>query len=119
MPWSRPAWIVLVVGAAFAVLAVTSSAHADTILLNDASIITGEVQGNELSVMTPAGATTLGLRDLREVTLGTIGGDRVQDSRGRTVTGNVEQPAYAIRLASGQTVTVPRTAVAVIRLRPR
>jgi hypothetical protein len=119
MRWSRPAWVVFVLGAAIAGVGLVPAVHADTIVLDNGSILTGEVQGNELPLTTSAGATTLGLRDLREVTLGTMSGDRVQDSRGRVTTGLVEQPSYAIRLASGQTVTVPRASVAVIRIRAR
>lgn len=115
----RLAWMVLLVGAAIGGALVALPAHADTLMLLDGGLLTGEVQGDELSMTTRDGATKLGLRDLREVTLNTIGGDVVRDAGGQTTTGLVEQPTYAIRLGSGQTVIVPRSQVAIIRVRPR
>ena len=104
----RLARLASVLGLALAGVALASPARADTLFLANGGVLTGEVQGAELSVVTPAGAAPVGLRDLQDVTLATVEGDVVRDRKGRARTGLVDQPSYAIRLPSGQTVVVPR-----------
>ena len=109
----------LVVGLVLVGVAPGSPVHADTLFLANGDVLTGEVQGTELSVVTGDGAATVGLRDLQELILGTVGGDVVHDKKGRATTGLVDQPSYAIRLPSGQTVVFPRAQVSSIRFSAR
>ncbi len=108
-----------VVGSVLVGVALGSPVHADTLFFANGSFLTGEVQGTELSVVTGDGAAKVGLRDLQEVTLDTVAGDVVRDKRGRATTGIVDQSTYAIRLASGQTVVLPRGQVSSIRFTAR
>lgn len=92
---------------------------ADTVLLADGGLLTGEVEGTDLSLANPDGVATVGLRDLQVVRLDTLGGDVLIDKKGAVATGRVEQASYTIRLPSGQTVVVPRGLLSEIRLTAR
>jgi hypothetical protein len=94
-------------------------AAADTVFLTNGSFLTGNVEGAELTVLTDGGPVKLGVSDLGEVILGTLGGDVVRDRAGRATTGRVEQSTYAVRLPSGQTVMLARAQVSQIRFRGR
>lgn len=111
----RSAPLAGVLGLLLAGAAVSSPVHADVVILADGSHLTGEVQGTELPVVTQDGPLTVGLRELREVTLAGAVGDVVRDKTGRVMTGLVDQPSYAIRLPSGQTIAFPRALVLTIR----
>jgi hypothetical protein len=108
-----------VIGSLLLGLASAGQVEADTIFLADGSYLTGEVEGAEVTVLTGSGPVTLGVRDLGELTLGTLGGDVVRDRAGQATTGLVAQPTYAVRLPSGQTVTLARAQVSQIRFRGR
>jgi len=116
----RPTRLAWTLAAALA-LAVTPGvpARADTVLLLDGSLLTGEVQGTELSVAHRDGSDKVGLRDLRTIRLATLGGDLLVDRKGGVTTGLVEQSSYAVRLPSGQTIVVPRALLSEIRLTTR
>ncbi len=115
---TRLAWM-LVGGLTLAGLSAATPASADTVLLTDGSMLTGEVQGPELSVAHRDGTSKVALRDVQVVLLNTLGGDVLVDGKGRVTTGLVEQSSFAVRLPSGQTVVVPRPFLSRIHLTAR
>jgi hypothetical protein len=100
-------------------LTLADRAAADTVYLSDGGYLTGTVEGSELTVRTEGGPVKVAVGDLRELVLGTLGGDLVRDRTGRTSAGQVEQGNYTVRLASGQSVTLARAQVSKIIFRGR
>jgi hypothetical protein len=115
---NRLAWL-LVGGVVMAGVGAATPALADTLLFTNGSMLTGQLEGSDFNVVTRDGASTLPLRDSRVVLLGALGGDRVIDAKGRVTSGVLEQPAYTVRLPSGQTVVIPRGQLSRINVSPR
>jgi hypothetical protein len=111
----RPA----VLGLALAAALAATPAGADTVLLTDGTLVTGEVQSTDLALTTREGTSRLGVTDLDGVLLNRLGGDVVRSRTGAAVIGTVEQPTFAVRLPYGQTVVFPRTHVYEITFRRR
>lgn len=90
-------------------------ARGDTVILANGDMVSGEIRLAELTVMTPEGPVKIGRGNLAAVELQTASGDVSSLRTGRTVKGYIDQAAYEVRLPSGQTVIIPRSAVAVLR----
>ena len=94
--------------------AVVPPARGDVLILTDGAHLVGQLDAPQLSVLTHDGVVQAAPNDLSEVRLGTIDGDVVRYRTGRAVIGLVDQPRYAVRLASGQTIVVERRDVSLI-----
>ena len=116
---SRPSARVLpvIVGAALLAAVAAAPARADTVLLTNGDILYGELDGADVSMVTPTGAVQAGRADLAELALGTVRGDVMHYRNGGAVTGFADRPSYAVRLPSGQTITLDRAVVDVIRFK--
>ena len=99
------------------VLASGAPAGADQVVLTNGDILSGNLELSELVVMTREGTLRIGRQEMFRATLSSATGDAVLLRNGRTVIGLVDQPRYAIRLASGQTVVVGRDQVGTLTLR--
>ncbi len=95
-------------------IAVVSPARGDVLILTNGAHLVGQLDAPQLSVLTSDGVVQVAPKDLAEVRLGTIGGDVVRYRTGLAVIGLVDQPRYAVRLASGQTIVVERRHVSLI-----
>ena len=109
----------VLLGVLLALVAAAAPARADVLILSNGDLLHGELDAAQLSVVTSAGVVQVGRNDLAEVTLGTVGGDVLRYRNGTAVTGVVDQPSYAVRLPSGQTLVIERERVAVIRFPAR
>jgi hypothetical protein len=98
-------------GLALAASLVATPAGADTVLLNDGGMVTGEVQGGEVSVTTADGTKQVSFGDLQAISLDRTGGDVLRAKKGSAMVGRVESPTWAVKLPYGQTVVFPRTQV--------
>ncbi|MGH2652701.1 MAG: hypothetical protein ACRDHK_16000 [Actinomycetota bacterium] len=107
----RATRIVLLVAA----VTLSAPAGADTVLLGNGDSLTGELQVTELTVLIPTGGLRIGRGEISQVVFGTATGDTVEFRSGRSVGGTVDQPSYAIRLPSGQTVVLERERILVVR----
>src|SRR5262245_31200050 len=97
-----------------------SPAHADTLALTNGNILYGQLVSNQLVITTPGGVIQVPPADLQDVELSTIvAADVVRYKNGTAVVGNIDQPTYTVRLASGQTVVIERWRLKAIRFRPR
>ena len=94
---------------------VVPPARGDDVILTSGARLVGQLDVAQLTVLTHDGVVQAAPRDLSEVRLGMIGGDVVRYRTGRAVSGLVDQPRYAVRLPSGQTVVVERQHVSLIR----
>lgn len=112
--WLSTAATVVVVG-----LAAPCPSGADTLILTNGDILTGEVQMGELAAATSQGVVRLPSRDVSQVTLEAASGDIIELRTGRTLHGRADQPTFSIRLPSGQTVVVGRDRVGQLRLSAR
>ncbi len=92
-------------------------AQADTVLANNGDRLTGTVQLGEVPLTTGGGVVRVAPRDVWRVTLGTLGGDRVELRNGRTLSGLVELASYTVRLPSGQSIVLERNHVGQLLLR--
>jgi len=90
------------------------AASADVLVLTNGNILYGQLDGTTLPVETPNGVVQVSTGDVREVHVGPQSGDAVRFKNGTVLVGWLVQPTYALRLASGQTVTVERSELAVI-----
>lgn len=109
----------VLLGALLAVAAAGRPAHADVLLLVNGNIVYGQLDAAQLSVVTPDGVVQVDRNDLAEVTLGTVGGDVLRYRNGTAVSGVVDQPSYAVRLPSGQTLVIERERLSVLRFPKR
>ena len=96
-------------------IAVVPPARGDVLILINGARLVGQLDASQLSVLTHDGVVQAAPKDLSEVRLGTVGGDVVRYRTGRAVTGLVDEPRYAVRLPSGQTIVVERRHVSLIR----
>jgi hypothetical protein len=108
----------LVTGAVLAGLT-AGAAHADTAILVDGDLLVGELQVAELPVSTPTGVVKVGAGDTLQADFGTASGDVVLLRTGQTIGGVVDLGSYAIRLPSGQTITLDRAHVNALRFTRR
>lgn len=106
-------------GFTLAAMVAATSAGADTVLLTDGGMISGEVQGSELAVTTREGTSPVAISELVGVSLGRVGGDVLRGRKGAAAIGTIEQPTFAVRLPYGQTLVFPRTQVSEIHFRGR
>jgi hypothetical protein len=104
-----PLAALLLVAATFA-----PAAWADVVVMNNGDILYGQLDGTNLAVETRDGVVQISTGDLREIHVGTQAGDALRFRNGTVLTGWLVQPSYALRLASGQTVTIERSQLAVI-----
>jgi hypothetical protein len=109
----------LLLGVLLALVTAAAPARADVVLLTNGDLVLGEVDAAQFSVLTDAGAVQVAPGDLRDATLATISGDVLRYRNGTALTGIVDQPSYAVRLPSGQTLVIERERVAVISFRSR
>ncbi|HEV8309336.1 MAG TPA: hypothetical protein VGW35_16885 [Methylomirabilota bacterium] len=115
---SRLIGIGLVVAAAGA--GTTLPASADTVILRNGDLVSGELEVTEIQVATQGGPVRAEPRDVAGVTFGMLsGGDHVKFRTGSGVTGLVDQPAYTLRLPSGQTLVIGRAQVLQLFFAPR
>lgn len=89
-------------------------ARGEVLILTNGAHLVGQLDAPQLAVLTRDGVVQAAPQDLAEVRLGTIGGDIVRYRTGRAEVGVVDQPRYAVRLASGQTIAVDRRDVSLI-----
>jgi hypothetical protein len=116
MPSLPPARVLPLIAAGALLAAVAASpARADTVLFINGNILYGEVEGADVSIVTPTGTVQATRADLADLTLGTLHGDVLHYRNGSAVMGLADRASYAVRLPSGQTVTVERGLVDVIR----
>jgi hypothetical protein len=94
--------------------ALAPAASAEVVVLTDGNILYGQLDGTALPLETRDGVLQIPTRDLRDAHFNTQSGDVLRNKNGTAVTGWVAQPSYAVRLASGQTITVEHGQVAVI-----
>jgi DUF4097 and DUF4098 domain-containing protein YvlB len=97
-----------------AVLAVAPAASADVVVLTNGDLLYGRLDGTALTVETRDGVVQVSTGDLREVRLHLQSGDVLLFRNGTVLTGSLVQPNYAVRLASGQTVTIERSQLSFI-----
>jgi hypothetical protein len=90
------------------------AASADVVGLTNGDVLYGQLDGTTLPVESPDGARQVSTGDLSEVRMNTMGGDVLQFRNGTVLRGWIVQPSYAVRLASGQTVTIERSQLAFI-----
>lgn len=107
--------VLLVATLTVAGLLSSAPAGADTVLLVNGDSLTGQLQVTELTVLIPTGSLRIGRGEISQVVLGIATGDSVEFRSGQSVGGTVDQPSYAIRLPSGQTVVLERERVLVVR----
>jgi hypothetical protein len=107
----------VMLGACLVVAAAAGPARADVVLLVNGNVLYGEVDGDDVSIVTPTGVVQAGRSDLADLTLGTAVGDVLRYRNGNAVTGVVDRASYAVRLRSGQTLTLDRALVDEIRFR--
>jgi hypothetical protein len=101
----------LAAAVAVGLVASAPPAAADTVVFQDGGLVSGALELSELLLATPGGEIRLAPGDVATVTLGRAAGDVVELRTGRTLTGRVDHPDYAIRLPSGQTIRVARGGV--------
>jgi hypothetical protein len=97
-------------------LAAGRPAGADQVVLVNGGLLSGSLELTELVLQTREGPVRLERQQVQRAVLGTATGDAVLLRSGRTVVGRIDQARYAIRLASGQTVTAARAHVAALTL---
>jgi hypothetical protein len=97
-----------------AVLAFAPAASADVVVLTNGDLLYGQLDGTALSVETRDGVVQVSTGDLREVRLHLQSGDAFFFRNGTVLTGALVQPSYAMRLASGQTVTIESSQLSFI-----
>jgi hypothetical protein len=106
---SLAALLGLVVAGAFA-----PAASADVIGLTNGDVLYGQLDGTTLPVETRDGARQVSTGDLTDVRMNTMTGDVLHFRNGTVVRGWIVQPSYAVRLASGHTITIERSQLAFI-----
>jgi hypothetical protein len=94
--------------------ALAPAASADVVVLVNGNILHGQLDGTTLPVETRDGAIQVSTGDLNEVHFNTLAGDVLRYRNGTMLTGWVAQPSYAVRLASGQTVAIEHSQLAII-----
>jgi hypothetical protein len=100
--------------------AALSPAHADTLALGNGDLLYGQLDLTQLSIATPGGVIQVPTADVADVELGLNGGfDLLRYKNGTAVEGIINQPAYTLRLASGQTVVIERWRLTAIKFRSR
>ena len=97
-----------------AVGAFATAASAEVVILTNGNIMYGQLDSTALEVETRDGVVQVPTGDLREIHVDTQTGDRFRFKNGTVLTGSLVQPAYAVRLASGKTVTVEHSQLAFI-----
>jgi hypothetical protein len=97
-----------------AVGAFATAASADVVVLTNGDILYGQLDGTALAVETRDGVVQVPTGELREIQVDTQTGDRFRFKNGTVLTGWLVQPGYAVRLASGQTVSLERSQLALI-----
>ena len=102
------------------IAAVPPVAQADTVFLANGNLLVGQVDATELPVATPGGIVQVPATDVLHIAFATItGADVLVFKKGTTLGGVIQQPAYSVRLASGQTVVIERSRITGIRFHPR
>jgi hypothetical protein len=97
-----------------AVLVSAPAASADVVVLTNGNLLYGQLDATALPVETRDGVVQVSTGDLREVRLHLQTGDALYFRNGTVLTGSLVQPSYAVRLASGQTVTIERSQLSFI-----
>jgi hypothetical protein len=97
-----------------AVGAFATAASAEVVVLINGDILYGQLDGTALAVETRDGVVQVPTGELREIQVDTQTGDRFRFKNGTVLTGWLVQPSYAVRLASGQTVSLERSQLALI-----
>jgi hypothetical protein len=100
-------------------LGLASPAGADDVLLVNGNRLVGQLQLSQLPVMTAEGMRQVAPGDVRELSLGTVGGDLLVLRSGGVLAGWVTLAAYPVRLTTGQTIVVERARLDLIRFTRR
>jgi peptidoglycan-associated lipoprotein len=107
----------LAMGSLLLVGGVTPVLGADEVFLTSGARLTGDVQDSDVTLVTPGATYRLSREQVWRVMLSSGGtGDIVELRNGTRLSGRLDRPGYALRLPGGDTRSLTRGEIAVIKL---